>query len=324
MKKKMSILLVTMLAVLSACGTKDSVVSTQIDAVAGTKEVESSVNTEIPELDSTVVASGYNDLVDWVVGEDLAVIENPTLNYMVANMPPVSVKLPAKEAADIVICDTGGTKYYISVPGTEVFVCISACIMPVGNDHCVYGFHKEFVEYGRYTIDIGNRFDINFVTTYTAIIDNEAGMSIDIVMELYDVNYTVDTLSDEDIAAYRDFQLANVEYIKQQVSSWDGSYVAPEITSDEVVTEDSTLYLNKDSGTTIQLISLFTENARIVAEDSINNDRYECELIPVADTYHKAIYNGVEILGIDITLDGLFVDTPYEEYANFYGEYTEE
>lgn len=342
MKKRMSIALVALLALVSsACGSENNAVNAPISEVASTNEVspttevETEVKTSVSEPVVETITEGYNDLVDWVIGEDIAVVERPDMNHMVKNLPPISIKLPAKDFADTVAYDNGDTGYYISVPGTELFVEVGAFITSVSNDHCVGTYHKEYIECGRYTMDIGNHFEYDDTTTYTAIADNEVGMTINILLELSDANHAFSTLSTEDIAAYRDFVTANVEYIKEQVASWDGSYVAPEPTiaesteepasedTDPLVDEDVTIYSKDDGKITIEIIDIFTDNAKLVANDYLNHDRYECDLVPMADNYYHAIYNGEMIFEVEISLSGLYIDTQYEEYANFYGDYTE-
>ena len=351
MRKKVSIVLFSLIGMvaLSACGEKDNPTNTtpseiaSLNEVVSTRETNNIVEPEVTtkeDVETENVNTDNTQLVDWVIGEDIAVYETPENGWSVSNLPPISVQLPSKDnVVGTVVMEDGNTEYTINVNGIDSPIVICASLIKTSDDNCNHGYHKEFVEYGRYSIDIGNRFEVGFTTTYTTIIDTETEFAIGIDIGLYDENGLLKDLSESDIAVYKELYDMNIEYIKEQVSGWDSNYVAVVTNegsdSNEVIIDEEWVsgYLDAFYGTynctagyaTVEIIPNTNDgNDTLIATDIANNTVYECELVPAGDNYFQAIYNGEVALNVETTGTGLFIDIDLEEYVNLYGEYSKQ
>lgn len=342
MRKKVSIVLFVLMVMvaLSACGEKDEPTNTPLNEITSENEVLSTKETnnnivepsEVTTKEDTenVDINNNTQLVDWVIGEDIAVSERPDSGAFVSNLPTIHFLLPPKDnIVETTILDNGSTKYTISASGIDRPIVIYASIQKGSDDYCSRGYHKETVDNGRYCVDIGNMLDNNYTDTSTTIIDNQTGWAITIVMDVKN-GYEKD-VSESDINAYKELYELNIEYIKEQVSGWDANYTAPQSNSEEddwvqgYINDFYGIYNNNAGYATVEIIPNTNDgNDTLIATDIANSTTYECELVPAGDNYFQAMYNGEVALNIETTGTGLFIDIDIEEYVNLYGEYSKQ
>lgn len=224
--KKMGVVLIGLMiiAVLSACGTKDNKNTDEVATVT-TEVVEDTKSVETTKETTKETTEGYKtevekiekkDLVDVVVGGDVITVNDITTKYRefhLAMLPEIHILVPS----DDIVCtvEEGDTmffkQYEIAIPSEDQPVYCRVNLDNGSSDcHCVVR-HEEAVEYGRYIID--------YNWCNIAIIDTQTDTSV-IVMFLS--NGGKSKVTSDYIAALTD---VNIEYVKQQMAEWDQDFV---------------------------------------------------------------------------------------------------
>lgn len=234
MRKKLLLVALTVSTLLlSACGKTAQQTMAEDNANPSTEdttetepqeaETAEPAAPEEPEEPATTVEATdpYGNMEDWVIGTDIAVEEMPDSTRRVSNLPPLAIKLPAKEnLLETVDCGSAW-KYNVALPGTDNYISVySELYWAEGECLCLAeSIHKELSSYGKYTFDYGY-----FKRTANVIVGcPDADTSIFISFDIVGRDNPI--IEDEtDIAAYGEFINENVEYIRKQVEGWDQSY----------------------------------------------------------------------------------------------------
>ncbi len=238
MRKMMSVILTIMIiASLTACGTnpanseagatqsttqstKEAVETTAEPAVTETVDTE---NTEEPaEAVDAPITGPYDNLVDWVIGKDIWVYENKRL---VSNLPELAIKLPSSDNLISVDEFPSENDYNIEIPTTDDFVVASALLEWADNTDLCFAeqLHKEFTTYGKYTFDWG--YANNIANIAVGCPDTDTSILITLSIYKKDETDNRKPTSDEAKAEFEKFVNTNVEYVREQVQSWDQNYI---------------------------------------------------------------------------------------------------
>lgn len=321
--KKLSVLIaMLMIAALAACGNTEDIKNT---AEVSSRDMVTEMPTETTEVKPAAEPVSTNSTKEWVVGTDIQVVENPEINRTVGSFPKVSFILPEK-LVDTIVCDNGGLLYYVEMPDTGATIEFSV-VLNIWNedDCCSYPYHKEFIEYGRYMVDIGDIFDYEEDSSIISIVDLEKEITVELRMSIY-TNIGEIQVTEDMSEQFKELTEENREHIKSLVSSWDENFVVPNTASTEASSEstESVTYTRVGGEETVEIIGLGTENARLIANDWVNNCTFDCSLVNAGENYYLAIDGeGTELMQITFYPDHIFVNTPFDGLANLYGDFAE-
>lgn len=233
MKRKMSILLAAVIttSMLSSCGAKDKRAVEVFDDVTDTAEVEiqeKTIETNIAEKneerpkETEDAAVGIIANTDVILGSDVMPVNNAKLGggrmVYVSNMPEIHIMIPSSDIRELQ-SDDNKKRYLISIPGSNLFIKVNTYIDgAIDGLKNATGFSDEYVEYGRYMVDY------TWCMICVADVETETAFWID--FELCDENgkYAKNRTEEEDQFAHT-IGPVNIEYIKEQVSSWDQEFV---------------------------------------------------------------------------------------------------
>lgn len=135
--------------------------------------------------------------------------------------------------------------------------------------------------------------------------------------------------ADEDFK--NEYLIKNCEYITEQLTEMlnDDSTTETTEADNDVLDYINALYTTYKSiysdKVTVELIYVDGNgNDKIILKDDLNNETLECQLVPLGDNAFGVILNGEQIIDFGINTDGsLDLDTPFEQYANYYGTFTQ-
>ncbi len=325
--------------------TKEAVETTAEPAVTETVDVE---NTEEPvEAVETPVSGPYDNLVDWVIGKDIWVYEQPDGKRRVSNLPELKIKLPSKDNLLGVDEYSNENDYNIEVPTTDDFVVASASLKWADNTDLCFAeqLHKEFTTYGKYTFDWG--YANNIANIAIGCPDTDTSILITLSIYKKDATDNRKPTSDEAKAEFEKFVNTNVEYVREQVQAWDQNYVptgelssatlsvvnnetteekeliVPENTvepSEEDVNSFFRTYNQVDGSCTYTFVQGDTwEDTTITASDGSNSYEFDMEVLGEG-TY--GVYSGdTEVFEIYEEEDGIEIYVIDDAYSAFSGIY---
>lgn len=224
MKKRMSIVLLLVAVMMTACGktnetTVDTNVNKPVEEVGSVKdptttpEVSEPVPTPEPEVPAAPVVSDKIDLivdVDIPVGGQSEKVEFPELHLYVTG--------------DLVEQVNAATTRY-EIPNATIHFTVFARYFQ-GPDYCWETYqvpHYETANYGRYLVDIDYQEKISYGATYITVYDTEMEAGIKFEVSIGTVNETAPT--DEERTYVKQYALAEAEYIKEQVAAWSQDFV---------------------------------------------------------------------------------------------------
>lgn len=325
MKKKMSIIILLMMVVmLTACGTKETVDADMNNQSteevyakdpATVPEVSELVSTPEPEAPAAPVVSDKIDLivdVDIPVGGQSEKVEFPELHLYVTG--------------DLVEQVNAATTRY-EIPNAVIHFTVSARYFQ-GPDYCWETYqvpHYETANYGRYLVDIDYQEKISYGATYITVYDTEMEAGIKFEVSIGTVNETAPT--DEERSYVKQYALMEAEYVKEQVAAWSQDFVPGSGTEVgtaapvETVAEEKVYALDACPDITVTLS--YSDNGTMLTCLSPYDETIQCELVQTESGILQALDETGEMF-MEITVgDGkIFLDTPFMEYANFYGDYT--
>lgn len=326
MKKKMSItILLMMVIMLTACGTKETTVDA--DANMPTEEVSVKDPVTVPEASEPVstpepevpAAPVVSDKIDRIVDVDIPVgsqsekVELPELHLYVTG--------------DLVEQVSSGTTKY-EIPNAAIQFTVSARYFQ-GPDYCWETYqvpHYETANYGRYLVDIDYQEEISYGATYITVYDTEMEAGIKFEVSIGTVNETAPT--DEERIYVKQYALAEAEYIKEQVAAWAQDFVPGSGTEVgtaapvETVAEEKVYALDAYPDITVTLSYSDDGTVEILCL-SPSDSTIQQKLVKTDDGKLQALYeNGEMFMEITVGDGKIFLDTPFMEYANFYGDYT--
>ncbi len=302
MKKKMSVFLAIVIAasMLLACGAKDtdavergadndSIMSENIiESVPESKESKESKE----PVEKVIGWQGlYNE---WVLGSDIEVGWYPIDDYpdnllesladadTLAKVPELKILLPVPKGTQET---SGGGIYEFFVPETEACIKLTVALTnTVDKSSSTSGAPLyERVEYGRYYVDVYSHENLAGNNSIW-VQDFEAGMTY--IINFNGVSQDIEkwNLSKDDSESYAVFFHDNIEFIKEQVESWEGS-------TEPIVVKEAPAYSDFDSveGTTDNILDDSTkemtediiDDAEVMENDSTDSsDLLECDIIP--------------------------------------------
>lgn len=310
MKKKMSIIFVClMMVVLTACGSnneKNEAENTSMNKEAVTEAVENTtVDVEETTKEDVVEKISDNDnMVEIIIGGDKFPV-NDNERFSLSVFPEIYLLFPTDVITDITPDDVRhDAKVYSINTETDLQLKWQVYMSGYDDEYCG-GNHIDRIDYGRYSIDY-NRCSI-------AIVDCDAETAIVMCVA------TIKDHSDEAYTYLEKVVSLNVEYLKQQMSSWDESYEAPAASNNEAVDDGTRTYVSM-KGDTIKFEGLDTDSPVFSAVDC-SGYNYKHPLVIESDTLYKAMDGDTVVLTFELTETGLFCDTDYDFYCNLYDTY---
>ena len=322
-KKTLALAILATCMLLAACGkteqqtiedtdsnpiTEDTLVGTE--SAEPTKETTEGYKTEVKEI-------AKKDLVDVIIGGDVITvndISNEKRDFKLSVFPEIHILIPN---GDVVCTEEDGDQahlrqYDVAVPEMNKTIECAVNLNGKKDCYCIVG-HEDVIEFGRYKLD--------YNWCQFTIYDEVANTAITV-----EFSSSNEGMSDY-VASITD---ANIEYIKQQIESWDQEYAA-DVTNaeDENINEEIYAEINPDLGTQvyisetgnrIEIENFLSENTTIHAVDSAGY-KYDLTLIPVADTFYHAMDGDTVALYVDIANGKMTIDTDDEYYCNLYGDY---
>lgn len=216
--KKMSIVILLFVAVLlTACGTKETV-DTDVDNKT-VDEVAVNSPTAVPEASTptSVPAPAVTDKIDIVVGKDIPCFDD---DMPISSFPALHIYVTGNFVRQT---DNGPFKY--AIPNNNIVLDVSSSVWL---EQCAETYvipHYETVEYGRYLVDVDYSEDINRTSTYITVYDTQINAGIRVVIGLGNEN---NIPTDEQLSYIKQYGLAEVEYIKNQVSNWPQDFAGSE------------------------------------------------------------------------------------------------
>lgn len=216
--RKMSVLLMVVV-MLTACGTKETVdtdVNKPVDKevvndLVATPEASEPVST--PEPAAPVMVS---DKIDKIVDVDIPVGSQSEK----VGLPELHLYVTGELVEQV---SSGTTKY--AIPNDTIHLKISARYYK-DTISCWETYqvpHYETTDYGRYVVDVDYQENISYGSTYITVFDSQLNCGIEIEVALGAVNETAPTEKQQ--AYIKDYALAEAEYIKEQVSAWPQDFV---------------------------------------------------------------------------------------------------
>lgn len=327
MKRKMSVVLLMMAVLMTACGTKETTVDTD-DVNKTTEEVTANNPVSTPEVTDPVstpepevpeVPAVVSDKIDKIVDVDIPVgsqsekVGFPELHLYVTG--------------DLVEQVSSGTTRY-SIPNDTIHLKVSArYYQDTISCWATYQVpHYETADYGRYIVDVDYQENISYGATYITVFDSQLNCGIEIDVEPGPVNETAPT--DEQRTYIKNYALAEAEYIKEQVSKWPQDFVpgdssaAPVEAPTEVVETSKVYALDVYPDITVTLNYSADGTVEVLCQ-SPHDSTVQQRLVETSDGKLQAINeNGEMFMEITVGDGKIFLDTPFMEYANFYGDYT--
>lgn len=325
MKKKMSIIILLLVAVsITACGTKETIVDADVnkpvEEVGSVKDPvttpEASEPVSTPEPASPVVVS---DKIDRIVDVDI-----PVSNVAEkADFPELHMYVSGEVVEQVA---NGTAKYEIPNDTIRLWISVGYFKDP---EPCWKSYkvpHYETADYGRYLVDIDYQEDTSYGSTLITVFDTEMEAGIKIEIALGTVNETAPTEKQQ--VYVKQYALAEAEYIKSQVAAWPQDF-APGSGAEvgtaapvETVAEDKVYALDAYPDITVTL-NYSTDGTVEILCQSPSDATIQQKLVKTEDGKLQALDEDGEMF-MEITgSDGkIFLDTPFMEYANFFGDYT--
>lgn len=324
MKKKLSITILLMSAVmLTACGTKETV-DTDVDNKT-VNEVVVNKPTTVPEVSTPTsvpapAVPAVTDKVDSIVGIDISVA-GATSEINVNTFPELRMYVTGDMVEKV---EEGFTRYQIPndttttlqvIAGfTEDMQCFGSYMVP----------HYETAEYGRYIIDIDYQENISFGYTNINVYDTQSNTGIHIELNIGIINEASPT--DEQRSYIKQYALMNAEYIKEQVSQWPQDFASSESVVAPVKTpaEAGVKVYSLDAYADITVTLTYSDDGTVeLLCQSPSDATIQQKLVTTAGGKLQALReNGEMFMEITVSDGKIFLDTPFMEYANFFGDYT--
>lgn len=318
MKKKMSVVVVCLLmaaVMLTACGTKETV-DTDVDNKT-VNEVVVNTPTTVPEASTptSVPAPAVTDKIDIVIGKDIPCYDD---DMPISSFPELHIYVTGDFVRQ---ADNGPFKY--AIPNNNIVLDVSSSVWL---EQCAETYvipHYETTEYGRYLVDVDYSEDISRTSTYITVYDTQINAGIRVVIGLGNEN---NVPTDEQLLYIKQYGLAEVEYIKNQVSNWPQDFAGSESAAAPVETPaeaDVKVYsLNAYADITVTLTYSDDGTVELLCQ-SPSDATVQQKLVATADGKLQALREGGEMF-MEITVgDGkMFLDTPFMEFANYFGDYT--
>lgn len=224
MKKRMSIVLLLVAVMMTACGkTNETTVDTDankpVEEVSSVKdpittpEASEPVSTPEPEVPTIPVVS---DKIDRIVDVDI-----PVSNVAEkADFPELHIYVSGEMVEQVA---NGTAKYEIPNDTIRLWISVGYFKDPEPCWESTLAPHRETADFGRYIVDIDSHEDIFYGTNNITVFDTELEAGIKIEVALGTVNETAPT--DEQRTYIKQYALAEAEYIKEQVSAWPQDFV---------------------------------------------------------------------------------------------------
>lgn len=319
--KKMGVVLIGLMitAVLSACGAKDD--KGIPEEISSFEKTETKTESAVEEATETVETKeepsrGSLDTVDVVVGSDVLPVnefETKYREFRLSALPELHIMLPSSDiTCAIEDGDTMHDRQY-SVETTEGNGFYVRIYLDGKNDEYCPAKHEEWIDYGRYAVD--------YNWCQFAVKDYETETVIVVLFLMGDKERT-----DKSKQLMEDCVRINIEYVKEQVASWDQDYVPVEsqsIDSEETNANEvnAVSYIQDENYAVLAFDKNLVEDTNLYGID-IYGYEYTFELVKTSDTSFDGMVDGE--IAVTITIDGdtLFLDTEYENYCNLYGAYT--